>query len=340
MAQIKPSKGESSFKSFMSNLLVFILGLIVAMILSEIITRIFLPVFPGIVKLDENGAELVISTVEPNSIYRQYSQEFDVITTITKEGYRVPEASDNPDIIFIGDSFTFGQGLKDDDTFVMRYCKQRNLSCMNLGVPGSGTIEEIDRLEEFLTKKGIKPKKVILSMMVMTSFLGSGNDLNDNLQVLEYRTEKKTNLQQYQHAEASESMIRKFAEYAFRYSNLARVMKFYFLPIIKNSIVIAPEKSRLQEALSVAKDQLNRLEKMSKQFQFKYQTVLFYPVQDITRGTHLETTAHIQAISPITINSSADVLLPNPSQYYFSMDGHFNEKGSKKIVELLLSLDK
>lgn len=335
MAQLKSGKKSSFLKLLAGNLTALTFGLLVALVLGEILTRILMPIFPGNVKLDKNGVELDISTVEPNSVYRQYTEEFDAITTITKKGYRIPEVNENPDVVFIGDSFTFGQGLKDEDTFIMQYCKKVELSCMNLGVPGFGTIEEVDRLEKYLTKYEIRPKKVYLFMFVMTSFLGAGNDLNDNLLVLEKREAKENSDQS---SDESKSTLREIADTTFRNSNLARVIKFYFLPAIKNAVVIKPNESRLENALKQAQKQLIRLHELSKKYQFEYQTILLHPVQDISRGSHQNTTKHLQKISPTPVISSAKYLEPNPTQYYYSMDGHLNLKGSQKIVELLLSL--
>lgn len=323
-------------KRLMGNLLALFIGLMIALLIGEIASRLIMPIFPGSLKLDKNGDPLEIHSVEPGAVYRQYSEEFDALTTITRDGYRVPEVQGDPDIVFIGDSFTFGQGLQDDDTFIMQYCNQARLKCMNLGVPGMGTITEVERLQKYLTDYKIHPKKVYLSMLVMTSFLGAGNDLNDNLQTMAQREDDHGDV----HEEEPQSGLRQLADTAFKYSNLARVLKFYFMPAIKNMIVIEPEKDRLQEALKLTQEQLAKLDALSKQYHFDYKIILFHPVQDISRGSYKETIRQIQAIAPIPVVSSAEILQPDPNQYYFSLDGHFNKQGSQKIVELLKSIEK
>ncbi len=329
--------GEKSFiRSLLSNLFALAMGLIVALVIGEIITRIFMPIFPGTFKLDKEGERLEISDVEPGAVYRQFSEEFDAITTITKDGYRAPEAKGNPDIVFIGDSFTYGQGLKDEDTFVMQYCSKVNLSCMNLGVPGLGTIEEVERLEKYLKESNVRPKKVYLVMLAMTGFLSAGNDLSDNLLSAKRRQDVLDNKREKIQPQGG---IRDIANSAFKYSNLARVVKFNFFPVIKKLIVVEPEEDQLEKALKLTKEQLIKLDELSKQYQFEYQTILIHPVQDISRGTYRDTFKQIQSISPAPIVSSAEWLEKNPEQYYFAMDGHFNKAGSDKMVELLLSLD-
>ncbi len=336
MNKTKPEKSSSFLKALLGKLFALFFGTMIAIMLAEIVTRFAMPIFPGMYKLDQNGQRLEIHNVAPNSVYRQFSEEFDALTTIQKDGYRIPDANGNPDLVFIGDSFTYGQGLSDDDTFVMQYCTQIKASCMNLGVPGYGTIEAVERLEAFLKDKNIHPKKVNLVMLAMTSFLGSGNDLYDNLNI----TDTRNTPENESNHEESEGVLRKVSDKILQHSNFARVIKFNFAPIIKKMIVIKPEENQLQRAIEITKQQLSKLDALSKEYKFEWQIILIHPVQDISRGTHEETFKTIQSISSAKVIPSAKWFEPNPNQYYFSLDGHFNKAGSDKMVELFLSMDK
>lgn len=332
---MSPAKKVFFLKSLINSAIALFIGVVIAVALGEVVSRFVMPIFPGMYKLNAKGERLEFHNVAPNAVYRQFSAEFDALTTINKDGYRIPNAKDkNPDIVFIGDSFTYGQGLSDNDTFVMKYCTQEKLSCMNLGVPGYGTIDAVERLETFLTEKQIHPRKVYLVMLAMTSFLGAGNDLYDNIKIVEARNNPKKN-----NHEESESTLRRFMNKILQYSNFARVIKFYFAPIIKKGFVIAPEENLLQEGLELTKQQLDRLHVLSERHNFEFDVVLIHPMQDISRGSHQETYKAIQAISPVKVIPSAKFFEPNPSDYYFSMDGHFNKAGSDKMVELFLSFD-
>ena len=205
---------------------------------------------------------------------------------------------------------------------------------MNLGVPGYGTIDAVERLETFLIEKQVQPRKVYLVMLAMTSFLGAGNDLYDNIKTVEARNDPKGN----EHEE-SESTLRKVSNKILQHSNFARVIKFHFAPIIKKAFVVAPEENLLQEGLDLTKQQLDKLHALSKTHNFELEIVLIHPVQDISRGSHQETFKAIQAISPVKVIPSAKFFEPKPDDYYFSMDGHFNKAGSDKMVELFLSID-
>lgn len=329
------AKKEPFLRSLINSFMALSMGVVIAVALAEVITRFAMPIFPGMHKFNAKGEPVTFHNVAPNSVYRQFSAEFDAITTINKDGYRIPNAKDNnPDMVFIGDSFTYGQGLNDSDTFVMKYCTQAKLSCMNLGVPGYGTIDAVERLEAFLIKKQVHPRKVYLVILAMTSFLGAGNDLYDNIKTVEARNKPKGI--EY---DESESIIRKVSNKILQRSNFMRVIKFYFAPILKKTFVIAPEESLLQEGLDLTKQALNKLHRLSKKHHFEWEVVLIHPVQDISRGSHRKTFKAIQAISPVKVIPSAKFFQPKPSDYYFSMDGHFNKAGSDKMVELFLSIE-
>jgi len=322
-------------KKWLERLLALTIGSLFALGIAEIVTRYALPISPGVYKLSIDGDRLDLDDLTPSLHFRQVSSEFDVETTISKDGYRVPETT-NPDTVFIGDSFTYGVGLSDEDTFIMQYCTQQKISCMNLGVPGYGTINAIERLETFIQDKNIKPRRVILVMLAMTEFLGAGNDLYDNIKITESRNAPKNN--NGSPIEYKETTLRRFSNIVLKYSNFARVIKFYFAPMIKSVLVIKPEQNQLEKALSITKTQLEKLHLLSQTHQFSLNIILIHPIQDISRGSHEETLKAIQAISPVKITASASFFEANPNNFYFPSDGHFNKAGSDKIVELLNNL--
>ena len=109
----------------------------------------------------------------------RFSNEYNAIPTITNKGHRVPGVEGNPDVVFPGDSFTYGYGLSDEQTFASLYCKRLNLECVNLGIPGSGTLRQVERLEQYLDRYGWRPREVKLFFFGMSSS-SAGNDFVDN----------------------------------------------------------------------------------------------------------------------------------------------------------------
>lgn len=62
-------------------------------------------------------------------------------------GERPPDA---PALVLVGDSFTQGVGVDDDQTFAWRLARDRRYRVVNLGVGGYGTQQELLQLERFL----------------------------------------------------------------------------------------------------------------------------------------------------------------------------------------------
>lgn len=332
------NKSNKSFvRKLTGNLLAILIGSFVALLLAEVITRVVMPIFPGTHKLDEKGSKVDLHDIAAGKTFRQFSAEFDAHTKITKDGYRYPESKGNPEVIFIGDSFTYGQGLSDEETFIMQYCKQASLQCMNLGVPGYGTINAVERLDSFLQEKEARPRKVYLVMLAMTSFLGAGNDLYDNIKITDQRNSKKQN--DGEEIEYKETPLRRISNQILRLSNFARVIKFNFAPMIKSKLVVKPEEDQLEIALKLTQISLTKLSELAKKYNFIAEIILIHPMQDISRGTHKETLDKISSITDLTIIPSAEYFLPNPTDYYFAMDGHFNLQGSNKMVKLLNSIE-
>ncbi len=161
------------------------LGLLVcstalSLVLLETVSRFVYSVSAGPQFITSNGSKLK-SWTEPGQTYRQVSIEYDAVTNITMKGYRIPEVRGNPEVIFIGDSYTFGVGLSDNETFPFQYGLSRSVSIANLAQPGWGTGEEIDRLEQVLADWGWRPRCVKLFMFAMTTSVAGGNDIVDNL---------------------------------------------------------------------------------------------------------------------------------------------------------------
>jgi hypothetical protein len=104
--------------------------------------------------------------------------------TTNSRGYRaarefaVPKPVSMRRVLFVGDSFTFGQGVNDDETFaaqterrLKQLCPTTPLEIVNTGVPGFSTSQEL----AFLEREGLalEPDVVVLGFY--------GNDPQDNL---------------------------------------------------------------------------------------------------------------------------------------------------------------
>jgi len=101
--------------------------------------------------------------------------DYDVVYHINRSRFRgeAPEPHGGLTYAVLGDSFTFGQGVGDEQTFVhlMAAADERRHAFLNLGVPGYSTDQEYLLLEERVVD-------FELDVVVLVAYLG--NDLFDN----------------------------------------------------------------------------------------------------------------------------------------------------------------
>lgn len=312
-------------------------SLVFSLLLAELLTRVFFPISERRDNVTLDGKPIE-GFVTPGTTYRQVSNEYDARTTITDKGHRVPAVDGNPEIVFIGDSFTFGYGLNDAETFVSLYCAGTGHSCANLGLPSSGTHKQVDRLEQFLDQWHWQPREVRLFFFGMSGAFSAGNDFVDN-----YNREITVAARQ-QGVRANDEKSRGVTERVIglqavllRHSNLVRMLKFYAGPRLKAMFIAEPGEERMRKAVESTRAALGRLDELSRRRGFEYSIYLIVPVQDVMRGTYKDTLATLQGVSPKPVIPTAELFLDAPSNYYFAFDGHLNPKGSRRIADFLIA---
>lgn len=287
--------------------------------------------------------------VVAGSVYRQVSSEFDARTTITQADHRVPAPDGNPDVVFLGDSFTFGWGLSDDETFAHLYCEASGRSCANLGHPGTGTTEQVERLERFLDEQGWRPSEVKLFVFAMTGSFSAGNDLADNWNLPRWRAAQARAARPGEpdrgadrRGDIGPGLLERalgLRGWLLEHSNLVRVVKYIWGPLLKSWLSPELDEVRLTEALELTQEAFQALDALSRRYGFAYRIYLIHPVQDVQRGTHEQTLARLSEIAPAPIEPTARLFTDDPPAYYFSLDGHLNARGARRVSELLLAED-
>jgi len=340
-----PPAGRGRAKEWAARIGLMLGSLLITLLVAEVASRIFAPISD----LRENvllSGERIRDFVAPGTVYHQVSNEYNALTTITDKGHRVPAVAGNPDIVFIGDSFTFGFGLDDGQTFVGLYCGRRQISCANLGQPGSGTLRQVERLESFLDQWQWKPREVRLFFFAMSGSFSAGNDFVDN-----YHREMRMRADaaapdstagpapdDSPQGGAAERLIGMQA-WLLRHSNLMRLLKFYAGPTLKAMVVADPGDERMTTALAGTRKALARLDALSRERGFDYTIYLIVPVQDILRGTSAETLAMLNSVSPKPAVPTAQLFGDSPAKYYFAFDGHLNPEGNRVMAEFLSGRD-
>jgi hypothetical protein len=292
-----------------------------------------MPISPGPHIEDFDGNEKTTSYIEAGKKFTIVTPDYAAETTITDDGYRAPKAKGNPDVIFMGDSFTYGQGVTDSQAFPAIYCQERNLNCANLAVPGASTLYEVSRLVNFIKDKNWRPKKVHF-------FFFTGNDFSDNLDADEKRSQGlsiapgETTLSMDGNDDDS-GLVSRLTDGGLKYSNLLRIAYFKVLPILRND----PEESKTKQnkALQITKAEFSKLDSLSKAYGFDYQIYIIHPEPEIRNEVYQSLDKELQKITDKPVVSLAELYKKNTQEYFFRSDGHFNIEGNKKLADYLLS---
>lgn len=325
--------------AWLANALALGFGCVAALLLCEVISRWILPVGVGVERVTSRG-DLLRSWLPSDRTYRQVSTEFDVETTITAAGHRAPGVEGSPEVIFLGDSFTFGWGIGDDETFAALYCAEVGQRCANLGAPGTGTVDQVARLARYLEEKSWRPLEVKLFVFAMTASFSAGNDLFDNFQTVRRSSAEDSSIAEgVAERDPGPNLLERLMSQRrllLSHSNLVRLAKFYWGPALRSTFVPELDRTRLDESLQITRRAFAKLERLSQDYAFHYSIYLIHPVQDIIRATHSDTHRQLQAIAPVPIHTTAQLFASDPKRYYYAFDGHINAAGSRRIADLLI----
>jgi len=317
---------------FIANLFLLGFSLLIAFAIGEVASRYVSPISPGPSIVDMSGKKQQISYIEPSNKFRIVTPDYDAETTITADGYRAPASNGSPDVIFIGDSFTYAQGVKDEEAFPAIYCKAKKLNCANLSVPGSSTLYEVDRLEQFLNEKNWRPKKVHF-------FFFTGNDFSDNIGADANRSRgeryEPVEMTLNPQTESQKGIVETVVDTGLKYSNLLRIAYFKVLPMLRNSE--EDNEKALNKALAITKKEFDRLQILSDKYGFDYQLYAIFPEPEIKHEIYKTLGEKLQAQTSQPIIMLGDLFSDNTKDYFFPSDGHFSVKGNVKVGGVILS---
>lgn len=322
-----------------ANVVLLLAALATCLVAIELASRILIPISPGTRFLDAAGAPVEIHDgrggLRAKIRFRQVTADYDVWTSISPEGFRGPQPEGNINTIFVGDSFTFGQGLTDEQTIPSLACSNVRLACANLGLPGTGTKLQIDRLEQFLANEDWHPQHVDLLLFAYAGGLASGNDFADTVQ--EAALPSSTGKVAPPQAASFWERFLGWRSWVLANSNLVRIVYQGFGPRIR-SLLSASSAPDIGAGIAAVGVQLARLNALSRSQGFTYTVYVLHPVQDLLRGSYNGTLAAVQeAAGGARIVDTALTLLDNPSQYYFPYDGHLNALGAARVAALIAS---
>jgi hypothetical protein len=308
-------------------------------------SRAILPIQAGIHVETLDGQPLTRAAIfgqthlQPDVVFRMQAAEYDVTVTHNHLGYRGRDAVADPEVLFIGDSFTYGFGLNDGDTIPAQYCAATGQRCANLGYSGSGTLQQMQILRYFLDTYGWHPKEVRLLVMASAEAMVSGGDFTDNLTF-----SRQSALSQKTQAEAQ--VIRPWSsrlkEVVLQQSNLARILVYVAGGQIRRWIQPERHGRELKQAIIVTEQALNDFAQLAAERGFACKIYLVSPLAELVSGASERTFNLLQQITPATcsLDSVNPPLLAggHPEQYFYAIDGHYNRLGASAVAHYLVGL--
>ncbi len=318
-----------------------ILILLVGLIIIEAILELFAPLpVPGGVYLDRNGHPARVAldelSLKPNLDLTHKGAEFTASIHTNSFGNRVIDnESRRPDFIWLGNSFTFGHGVSDKETFPYIVCTKNGFVCQNFGHSGADTFQEVNILVRAISKENFHPKNVVVVMLTACWIEESGNDLGDNL--IYYRdhlnvTDAKAAGAQPHPDDNRRGIVRRLQGALGNYEIVKRAM-LVFSSYIKRGAYRCSDAEQIRRALDATKIALDKLESLARKEGFAVTLVEIHPYQELD-GEFRETEKLVGRIVPKSFG-----YIPTGKYFskddYYRYDGHLNATGQARLAAVI-----
>lgn len=295
--------------------------------------------------------------LKPNLEVTHVSSEFSALIHTNELGYRkLDKESTTPQFLFLGDSFTFGHGVADDETFSNIFCNTHDLTCLNLGRSGTSTFDQLQVLKYAIDFYQVRPKTVALVMLTACWIGQSGNDLGGNLS--HYNSKQNTSSLD---VSAVRAISAYFIEAAFAQQTAATVMRsedptLMNSPIktiqrwvgnfeitkrtmlilsgrLKRYLYECSDQETIDSAMAVTQIALNELERLATEHQFDVKVFAIHPYQELD-GSYRKTESELHTVMPKTF----EYIMTGErfhKEHYFQYDGHFNAAGHANMASII-----
>jgi len=315
--------------------IVFLCGLVAI----ECALAWFAPLPPhGGVYADRNGKPARVSldddTLAPNLDVVHSASEFSASIHTNALGYRrMSKESREPDFLFLGDSFTFGHGVSDDEVFPEVFCKARGSTCLNLGRSGTDTFDQVKILRHGIEARQLRPKTVILTMLAACWLGVAGNDLGDNL--MRHRGDAGSEAWLLMRADLLPSLgdiVKAVQRRVVDFEITKRVM-IIAANGLKTGLYSCSPQGELDAAARATAVALQQLAQLADEFGFAAGIAIIHPYQELA-GAYRSTEAVVAGVVPAKFTCLATGARFRASDYY-AYDGHFNPSGHVAMASML-----
>lgn len=323
--------------SWIKNSSLLLLSLLLSVFALEIGSRYVLPISPGVQKININSNQpLTIRFNEPGSSYRQVFAEYDAITNIDEKGNRYTaniSKLSSETYIFLGDSFTFGQGVSDTDTIPSLFCKEVSAICVNLGVPGSGLVSQYKKLADYIQTTKLSKNPVLVHLILTsTSSRHAGNDIMDTIQ--EHLNEEKIDLKRKEDVTHPGYAV-KFGRWLSRESNAFRVLRTLFGNQIRALAWKKSTNAFNEQELSLFVNYQAKIINLLRTNNIRYYPVILSTYSELALEKQAQTFSDLKKLTGLEFILGFENN-PDIKSLFFPLDGHATPKGNAHVARNLL----
>ncbi len=318
------------------NLLIFFLILCFI----EVILKIYYPINHGGIYYDfYSGKQIKPSLSDPkillpNKKFIHKSSEFKVIVTSTDYGNRISYKNNKLEKhIFIGDSFTFGHGVNDQDTFVHLFCKMKKISCVNLGKPGTDQGSQLEILKTYLKKNNIKIVQLNIFIFYSCNMEASGNDLKSNFRRynIEEKLTQKNIIINKQAVPFSRNRVLSFLKTNLYKSEIIKRLISLFISNLKNNLSKCSKINEINKSFESLDFYLKKFINVAKVNNSKIKVYAIPPYYELNNKLSNDIFNDSIKLEGLNINNIDNLEIDS----YYEFDGHLNKFGHIKIYEYL-----
>ncbi len=239
----KVNGGKNRMKKFFQNVGMMLFSILIACAIGEVALRFLFPQKLGTQQFS-NHKDLGLLPVPNQEGFYLYPGVYNYTYTNDASARRITSkdkaANYNKTVMLIGDSFTYGIGVNDHETFAYQLqdkLKSNGVQIVNCGTPGKGTDYALKYYKVF--KEEVKPDVVI--------YMSHFNDLQDNFREYYYERNGSTTLKEKKFDAAFYSRkksISKSKVYRWfsRNSHLFSLVKSFVVTVMMPAHVIAYEE--------------------------------------------------------------------------------------------------
>jgi hypothetical protein len=310
---------------------IFLIGLATIEVILELLAP--LPA-PGGFYVDRDGHPARVAqdelSLRPNLDLFHKGAEFTAKIRTNGLGNRIIDnESRQVDFLWLGDSFTFGHGVSDEQTFPFIVCTRNHFVCANLGHSGAETFQEVNILSRAITKEKYQTKNVVVVMLTACWLDQAGNDLGDNLKY--YRDHVVTSRQPDEDISRG-GLLKRLQGAIGKYEIVKRSM-LIFSAWIKRGTYKCSASDQIGQALDATKNALEKLERLARESAFNVTVVEIHPYQELD-GAFRKTEALVSGIIPKSIKHIPTGQFFTVNDYYH-YDGHFNALGHARLATVI-----